>query len=92
MTTKFKEGTSIKRRVLFHAYTFAVNSTEIGPWPAGYMAARVATDINVDTVVREGATAVALYCTPAAPLFMYVKSADKAYYLGKKMYGYGSAF
>jgi hypothetical protein len=90
MATTFKEGTSIKRRAIFYAYAFAVNSTEIGPWAAGYVATRVATDISVESVVREGAAAVACYFVPAAPLFMYVKKADKAYYLGKKAARYGS--
>ena len=90
MPTKFREGTSMKRKALFHAYAFAVNSTEIGPWAAGYLATRVATDISVESVVREGATAVALYCVPAAPMFMYVKKADKAISMGKKVVSHGT--
>jgi hypothetical protein len=90
MATKFKPGTSIKRKALFHAYAFAVNSTEIGPWAAGYLATRVATDISVDSVVREGAAAVAFYCVPAAPIYMYVKRADKAIALGKKVITHGT--
>jgi len=41
-------------------------------------------------VVREGVTVVALYCVPAAPMFMYVKKVDKAVSLGKNLNEYVS--
>jgi len=54
-------------KILFHTYAFALNSIEIGVWGTTGLATRVALDIEVNDVVREGAKIAAVYFFPAAP-------------------------
>jgi len=90
MATKFKQGTSLKRKMLFHTFTFAFNSTEIGVWGAAAITTSVAADISFDDVTRQGATIAACYFYPAAGMYTVVKKLDKAASIGKKTYMYDS--
>lgn len=90
MTTKFKEGVGWKRKLFFHTYAYMLNSTEIGVWSAAAISTSVACDVNVGSVVKQGATMAACYFCPAAPAYTFVKSIDKAVAVSKNVAKYGS--
>jgi hypothetical protein len=90
MATKFKENVGWKRKVAFHAYAFAFNSTEVGVWAAAAITTSVASDIDTVDLVKSGAKIAACYFVPAAPAYTILKNVDKAVYAGKKVAFYGT--
>lgn len=90
MATKFKEGVSWRRKLFFHTYAYALNSTEIGVWSAAAITTSVACDVNVGSVVKQGATMAAFYLCPAAPAYAFIKGVDKSVAVTKNVAKYGS--
>jgi hypothetical protein len=85
MSTKFREGVGWKRKVAFHTYAYALNSTQVGVWAAAAITTSVASDVDAVEVVKKGATMAACYLVPAAPVYTIVKNVDKAVYAGKNV-------
>ena len=83
MPTRFREGTSLPKRLMFYTFAFAVNSTEVSLVAASTLALKTALDFDVEDVVRTGAAYTAAYLIPGGICWEYVKNVDKAYAAGK---------
>lgn len=90
MITRFKEGVGWKRKLFFNIYAYIINSAEVGVWAAAAITTTIACDVKVETVVKQDALGLACYFCPAAPLYTYVKSIDRAVAISKDVSKYTS--
>lgn len=90
MATKYKKYATLPQKAIFWTYTTAVNGTAIGWAAAGAIAVQTALDVDAEDVVRKGSVALASFLIPGSVCLAWVQSADKYYYFGRKVLGYGS--